>query len=413
MKLIHAVPLTLPMFLMSKIRMMLGLGLFSITLLAIACTGNQGPVGPAGPQGEHGPAGETGAQGAQASAGATGAPGAQGPAGATGAPGAQGPAGATGAQGPAGATGEPASTDPADLAASGSVIDAMVHPMSQALTDAITGGGVPFSGADELIALLDEANVEKAVMMSLGILSRFVPDDTAVSFENDFVAGEVAKFPDRLSGFCGINPLFPDALVEIDRCLGLDGMVGIKLGPPFSGVDLTNPAHVAALSAVFDEAEDHRAPVQMHGQTPFDPPLDSVAFENLAGIIAAHPDVRVSYSHCGGVMDPRTSGQWLRRIAPNSDNPDSAFLDLSQCLKFFLLEDATLAERERIVWLLRTWGIDRLIWSTDHIRIFRAPRPVFQTPKESLETLSKYPFTQAEIDLILSGNTASAWLNGK
>ncbi len=98
MKLIHAVPLTLPMFLMSKIRMMLGLGLFSITLLAIACTGNQGPVGPAGPQGELGPAGETGAQGAQGSAGAIGAQGAQGPAGATGTQGAQGPAGATGAR---------------------------------------------------------------------------------------------------------------------------------------------------------------------------------------------------------------------------------------------------------------------------------------------------------------------------
>ena len=99
MKLIHAVPLTLPMFLISKIRIMLGLGLFSIILLAIACTGVQGPVGPVGSQGEQGAAGATGAQGEQGSAGATGPQGAQGPAGTTGAQGELGPAGATGAQG--------------------------------------------------------------------------------------------------------------------------------------------------------------------------------------------------------------------------------------------------------------------------------------------------------------------------
>ena len=282
----------------------------------------------------------------------------------------------------------------------------MVHPMSQALTDAITGGGVPLSGADDVITILDDANVDKAVMMSLAFLTRFVPDDAGVSAENDFVAAEVAKFPDRLMGFCGINPLYPGALDEIDRCLALDGMVGIKLGPSFSGMDLTNADHVDALSAVFDKAREHDTPVQLHSQTPADPPMAPDALANLAGIMADHPNVRVSYSHCGGVINPGTSGQWLRLMRPN---PDSAFLDLSICLKLF--KDAPLSERERIVWLLRTWGLDRLLWGTDHVRFFRPTRPEFETPKESLETLSRYPFTKEEVDFILSGETASAWLN--
>ena len=54
-----------------------------------------------------------------------------------------------------------------------------------------------------------------------------LPDDAAVRAENDFVAEEVAKFPDRLMGFCGVNPLYPGATEELDRCLDLDGMVGI------------------------------------------------------------------------------------------------------------------------------------------------------------------------------------------
>ena len=32
-----------------------------------------------------------------------------------------------------------------------------------------------------------------------------------------------------------------------------------------------------------------------------DPPLDPTAFANVAAIIADHPDVPVSHSHCGGL----------------------------------------------------------------------------------------------------------------
>ncbi len=382
-------------FLLSRSPMLIVL---LMTVLAVACAGEQGPPGAQGPQSPAGPAGAPGPQGPAGDVGPQGAAGPQGP---------QGPEGAKGLAGPPGAPGESAPSDRADLyVAQGAAIDPMVHAMSQALIDAITGGGAPFSGADDVITLLDEANVDKAVMMSLGFFTRFVPDDAGVSAENDFVAAEIAKFPDRLMGFCGINPLFEDAGAEIDRCLGLDGMVGIKLGPPFSEMDLTNADHVDALSSVFDKAREHDAPVQLHSQTPADPPMAPEALANLARIIADHPNVRVSYSHCGGVINPSTSGQWLRLMRPN---PDSAFLDLSQCLQLF--KDAPLSERERVVWLLRTWGLDRLMWSTDHIRIFLT-RPVFETPKQSLETLSKYPFTKEEIDFILSGKTASAWLEG-
>ena len=351
-------------FLISRSPMVLVLLLL---VLGMACSGQQGPPGAQGPQG---PAG---------------------------------PAGAKGPVGPPGAPGESASSTLADVSVEqGAVIDAMTHPMSQAMTDALSGGGVPFSGADELIALLDEAKVEKAVMMSLGFFARAAPDDAAVSAQADFVAAEVAKYPDRLIGFCGINPLLPGALTEIDRCLALDGMVGIKLNPPFSKMDLTDQDHVAALSAAFDKAQQHGVPVQLHTQTPMDPPMDPTAFANLAAIIADHPDVRVSHSHCGGAVEEHTSQLWLKRMRPNRD---SAFIDLSLCLREF--EDAPLSKRELVVWRLRKWGVERLLFSSDYLKLFGLPKP-----GEALKTLSKYPFTQEEIDLILS-NDASAWLEGK
>ena len=188
--------------------------------------------------------------------------------------GAEGPQGAPGLAGPQGEPGPAAAPAgvPA-LVAGGAVVDARAHPLSAAAGERLTGKAIPASGADEIIACLDEANVEKAMLASLGFHIKGAPDDAASTAENDFTAEEVAKAPDRLIGFCGINPLYPGALEEIDRCLALDGMVGIKLQMPFSGMDLANADHASALSAVFDKAVEHDAPVQMHTLGPDDPPM--------------------------------------------------------------------------------------------------------------------------------------------
>jgi len=281
-------------------------------------------------------------------------------------------------------------------------MDARAHPLSAAARERLTGSSGAASGADELIALLDGANVEKAMMASFGFHARGAPDDAASSAENDFTAEEVAKFPDRLIGFCGINPLYSGAIEEIDRCLGLDGMVDIKLQTPISGVDLTNADHVAALSAVFPKAEERDAPVQLHTQPP---PMDPSATANLAAIITAHPDVRVLHSHCGGFIDEHLRQVWLNGMRPNVD---TSFLDLSGCL--LELEDAPLSKREMIVWMLRKWGIERVLWTSDYLVLRGPTHPL--SPLGALDTLTKYPFTQEELDLILN-NDASAWLEGK
>jgi predicted TIM-barrel fold metal-dependent hydrolase len=83
---------------------------------------------------------------------------------------------------------------------------------------------------------------------------------------------------------------------------------------------------------------------------------------------------------------------------------ENFYLDVSACLKFY--GDAPLAKRELMVWRLKKWGLERVFLGSDYLMI----APV-ETPLEALETLSKYPFTQEEIDIILD-NDASAWLFG-
>lgn len=345
----------------------------TIAVLAVmlaACDGEGTPAaGPPGPQGEQGP------------------------------PGPQGEQGPPGEAGPAAAEAKAL----APLVADGAAIDVHTHVVSQALTDGWTGGGVPASTADDLIARLDEANVEKAVVLALGYVAE-LPSDEAASAENDFAAAEVAKYPDRLIGFCGINPLRTNALGELDRCLDLPEMVGIKLQLNSSNVDWEDEEHVAAVSDVFDEAQERDAPVLMHITGS---PLDHDGTMNLYRLLMTHPNVRAVLAHCAGEAD------WLIEyllipglysVPPMPALVENRFVDVSACLKIY--EDAPLSKRELIVWRLRKWGLERVLFGSDYLMLAH-----LQTPTQTLETLTKYPFTQEEIDMITS-NDASAWLYG-
>src|SRR5947207_1934947 len=78
--------------------------------------------------------------------------------------------------------------------------------------------------ASDLIGLLNLARIRRAVVLSqayaFGNPNRPAVDDeyAQVKMENDWTSREVAQFPDRLVGFCGVNPLRNYALEEIARC---------------------------------------------------------------------------------------------------------------------------------------------------------------------------------------------------
>lgn len=77
--------------------------------------------------------------------------------------------------------------------------------------------------AADLVAQLDAAGIRRAVVLSTAYLfeqpSRQVADaHEKVSAENDWTSREVAQYPDRLIGFCALNPLKDYAVAELDRC---------------------------------------------------------------------------------------------------------------------------------------------------------------------------------------------------
>ena len=127
----------------------------------------------------------------------------------------------------------------------------------------------PTRDGKALLAELDAAGIAKAVVLSVGYSygdeRKNLPDpDGLTRAENDWTSAQVAAAGGRLIGFCGANPLRPAALAELERCLGLPGMRGIKLHFGNAGVTLRDPAHAARMAQLFALAERLRAPVLAH-----------------------------------------------------------------------------------------------------------------------------------------------------
>ena len=88
--------------------------------------------------------------------------------------------------------------------------------------------------AEEIINSMDECGIDKSVMLNLGWQEHEMCVET-----NDYILESLAKYPERLIGFCIIQPLAGDkALKEIERC-AQNGAKGIgELRPDVQGFDL-------------------------------------------------------------------------------------------------------------------------------------------------------------------------------
>jgi predicted TIM-barrel fold metal-dependent hydrolase len=120
-----------------------------------------------------------------------------------------------------------------------------------------------------LLTELDAAGIEKAVVLSVGYTfaderKKLPEPDRLTREENDWTSAQVVAAGGRLIGFCSANPLRPVALTELERCLRLPGMRGIKLHFGNGGVTLRDSAHAARLAELFTLAERLRAPVLVH-----------------------------------------------------------------------------------------------------------------------------------------------------
>jgi len=334
--------------------------------------------------------------------------GPQGNRGPSGPPGAPGPAGPPGIPGIPGAPGGSVEAV-VDTNISGAALDAKALVITRRLRISITGSAVDGATADDIIAKLDEANIDKAVVT--GLAYHFsVGDDREVTRENVFVSEEVSKYSDRLIGFCGLNPHFLSAAAELDACLELDGMAGVVLHLSDSKLDMDDSGDSEKLRKLFAGVVENDVPLMIHvGGPRFGLPLDSKGFENLVDHMAEFDDMRVLHTQCAGLTDERRIDVWLSLLT-NEDTSGlvraNHFVSMDDCLVAHAQDP--LLNKELIVSRLRRWGVEKVLFASSYLEGSSSSK----TPAEALEILSNYPFTQDEIDTIV-GNDGSAWLTGQ
>ena len=259
----------------------------------------------------------------------------------------------------------------------------------------------PRDGA-ALVRELDAAGIERAVVLSVGYSfadeRKALPEpDLLTRQENDWTSAEVVKNAPRLIGFCSANPLRPAALDELERCLALPGMSGIKLHFGNGGISLRNPGHLARIQQLFALAERHRAPVLVH--------MRARGGLNYGGedarlfveqVVPMAPSIDVIVAHLGGSgpgYDAQTD-EVMAAFADASQRRDPLMRRVYFDVASNVAEETTTDEAALVARRLRQVGIRKILYGSD-LSVpggsIRAGWDIFRT---------KLPLTPAELRII-------------
>jgi uncharacterized protein len=139
--------------------------------------------------------------------------------------------------------------------------------------------------ASSLVALMDDAGIDQAIVMTYTEMPAVNPRAL------DYLAEQIARYPNRLIGYVRVHPWYPEALDLVDRAFGEYGMKGVKLHPVGN---LSHPASDVSLR-VIRRAAQHQAPVLFHcGDEALTTPLQ------IALAAEAVPEACIILGHMGG-----------------------------------------------------------------------------------------------------------------
>ena len=236
---------------------------------------------------------------------------------------------------------------------------------------------LPVVSADDLIPLLDAAGMRRAVIFSQGY--QFgnpnrppVEDEYAkVKAENDWTSQQIARYPERLRGFCGLNPLKDYAVDEVTRCAKDPHLrYGVKMHFGNSDVDVLNAEHVERLRRVFRTANDHRMAVVVHLRTsvtrkrPYGARHARAFIDDVAPAAA---DVPIQIAHlagAGGYDDPLVDealGVFAEAAARRDPQLSRFYFDVSGVAGLGNWKDRV----DVIVVRIRQLGVERVLYGSD------------------------------------------------
>ena len=152
-----------------------------------------------------------------------------------------------------------------------------------------------YAGAEEVVAMLDEAGFERAVVFGFGF-----KDMGLCRMVNDYVIEKVREFPGRLTGFMSVAPNAAGVEQEIDRCRSA-GLKGVgEIYPGGQGFTLDNKEETRAFTGVCIE---RGLPVIVHTNEPVGHAYagkNDVGLRQIERFIAHSQGLTVILAHWGG-----------------------------------------------------------------------------------------------------------------
>jgi predicted TIM-barrel fold metal-dependent hydrolase len=265
----------------------------------------------------------------------------------------------------------------------------------------------PITAAD-LIANLDAAGIMRAAVLSTAYIfeqpTRKVENAyEKVRVDNDWTSQQVAQFPDRLIGFCGLNPLKDYALDELARCAKDPNLRrGLKLHFGNSGVDYHNPQHVERLRQVFRAANAYRMAVVVHMRASFSQKLaygrdEALIFLNE--LVPAAPDVVIQVAHLAGGGGPGDLAAqealevFADAVAKRDPRTRQLWFDVTGIGS---VPQMTVEELTLFASRIRQLGVERVVFGSD------APSGGNPAPREAWAAFRKLALSDQEFRTIAS-----------
>jgi len=190
-------------------------------------------------------------------------------------------------------------------------------------------------------------------MDAIGINMAFVAAHASIGpdyiYGNNMIIDAVTKYPDRFIGYITLNPHYPkDMLNEIERCLKVPGMRGIKLHPECHQVPIDyKNYHIA-----YEFANEMRFPVLIHTW--------GIGDIRIIGKLAEkYPEIRFIAGHSGG--DVRAMEETVNVVNSNVN----VYADLT----------VSMVREGNVEWFVSQVGSRKLLYGSD--MPFFDPRAAF------------------------------------
>jgi len=258
--------------------------------------------------------------------------------------------------------------------------------------------------ADQLIARLDGAGIKRAVVLSTSYWFQAsagtppLPDELELMrAEHDWLAEQVARHPDRLVGFCSLNPLRGHAIAELQRCARDPRLKGVKLHFGDSRLDVLNPEHLERARELFRAANAERMPIVVHLMTPAADYGRAHSEAFLRHVVSVAPDIPIQVAHLAG----SGPGYWrvdsaLAVFAEAGARNDPLMRNLYFDIATIVTMDMDPPTMRLVARRIRELGVKRVLFASDY------PAAPELTPRTLWGAFRVLPLTDAEFQVIAS-----------